>query len=694
MAGSAATLKIEYGPAEYGAELADFAAAAFEPKDGHRGRHIIERRRAGGWEFETVATCYIDELPAVLSALEIEPGFDYYIPGNTFSGCRRTREQLFALNNIVIDIDAHNMTDRRARCALLEKFAATLLAELRPLPGFIVFTGRGVQLWYPIEQESYKAAPRYIVVREYIIKQVEEIRRRPEFAALTLDAAASRNLVSPYRLPLTENTKTAGETPDGAPIRGHVQWIHDNRLRLSHEEKRIAAEYGRSKEEIEHGVIKMPRRRHILAAELAAQLIALPGIRAAAGVSLKGMRNQYFYHLIASLQDAGWARDKIGDEVRRINDTLDEPLKAGELESCLRSCYRKEDRDGAPYPTRPEGIISKLQITAEEARQLALYVEPGTKREKEKARRRKKKAARNDQILELYRQGHTATEAAAAAKCSLSTASRVISAAGIQAPADLLRANICHLRQAGHTITEIAEITGVTKRTVYNHLRKAREAGEISATDGAKDPAGVFIDRAAENATEAKTGGQDPEPMKRAAREAGQDPATAAAAGAEIWPQSAAKDPAGVFIDQQAETCTAATAATQAATNEEGQQQGPAEPPAFICVSAAREAAPEWIPAAVKCRGERPCKNSTYTRRGNARPGPRPCINIHPAENSGHQLREKIEHRRPILTAEETAERQKLIEHMRRNREKWAAQGLESLPLPWPAREDPDRLRE
>ena len=73
MAGSAATLKIEYGPAEYGAELADFAAAAFEPKDGHRGRHIIERRRAGGWEFETVATCYIDELPAVLSALEIEP---------------------------------------------------------------------------------------------------------------------------------------------------------------------------------------------------------------------------------------------------------------------------------------------------------------------------------------------------------------------------------------------------------------------------------------------------------------------------------------------------------------------------------------------------------------------------------------------------------------------------------------------
>ena len=595
MAGSAATLKIEYGPAEYGAELADFAAAAFEPKDGHRGRHIIERRRAGGWEFETVATCYIDELPAVLSALETVPGFDYYIPGNTFSGCRRNREQLFALNNIVIDIDAHNMTDRRARCALLEKFAATLLAELRPLPGFIVFTGRGVQLWDPIEQESYKAAPRYIVVREYIIKQVEEIRRRPEFAALTLDAAASRNLVSPYRLPLTENTKTAGETPDGVPIRGHIQWIHDKRLRLSHEEKRIAAEYGRSKEEIEHGVIKMPRRRHILAAELAAQLIALPGIRAAAGVSLKGMRNQYFYILIVLLQRAGWARDRIRDEVRRINDTLDEPLKAGELESCLRSCYRKEDRDGVPYPTRPEGIISKLQITAEEARQLALYVEPGTKREKEKARRHKKKAARNDQILELYRQGKTQTEIAAAVGCSHQTAGRVIKAAGIPTPAELLHANICHLRQEGHTVAEIAELTGINKRTVYKHLRKARESGENLTTD-------------------------------------------------------ARNDASGVFIEVQAETATDATAAPQpAAINEEGR---PAELPARVSVPAAREAAPEWIRADIKKEGCPIVHLQHTTRRGNARTGSPPCINIHPAENNGHQLRSSAETRRPYLTAE------------------------------------------
>lgn len=102
-----------------------------------------------------------------------------------------------------------------------------------------------------------------------------------------------------------------------------------------------------------------------------------------------------------------------------------------------------------------------------------------TKREREKANRQQAKSARNDQILELYRQGKTATEAAAAVNCSIATASRVINAAGVQAPADLLRANICHLRQEGHTIEEIADFTGVTKRTVYNHLRRAREAGHI-----------------------------------------------------------------------------------------------------------------------------------------------------------------------------------------------------------------------
>lgn len=623
----AAQLKIEYGPAEYGAERAEFAAAAFEPKDGHRGRLIIERRKAGGADFETVAICYIDELPAVLSALETAPGYDYYIPANTFSGCRRTREQLFAFNNIVIDIDAHDMKDRAARCALLEKFVAGLLRDLRPLPGFIVFTGRGVQLWYPIEQESYKAARRYIVVREDLIKQVEEIRRRQEFAALTLDAGASRNMVSPYRLPFTENTKTAGETPDGAPIRGRVQWIHDKRLRLSHEEKRIAAAAGRSKEDIERGVFKMPGRRHIVATEQAAQLIALPGIRSAAGISLTGVRHFYFYLLTASLLRAGWSRDRIEAEARRINDTLDDPLKDSELKSCFRGCYRRYDRDGRGYPAHAKEIISKLQITEEEALQLALFADPRTKREKEKAKRRKKKAARNDQILELYRQGKTQTEIAAAVGCSIATAGRVIKGAGNISAAEQLRANICRLYQQGHKAAEIADICGVSLGTVYYHIREARKAGENLATEPENVPAGVFIDTETENATEA--------------------PAA---------PQAAA-------------------------INEEG-PQAPAELPAFVRVSAAREAG--QLPGSGAHEEGRPAekslfqsfsKTAAYTRRGNAPQGPAPCINIH--SMSLQELKEWTDRRRPVLTdpADIAQKRrlEKLIARHRAERARWGS---------------------
>lgn len=662
MAQTAAAEKIEYGPAEYGAELADFFTGIFEDKDGYRGRAHILSRPAGGGDFKTELVCFVDQLPAEAAALETGPDRDFYYTPNTFSGYTRRREYVFSLNNIVIDIDDHKTKDRQERAARLDKFIAELRAKLQPQPGYIVKSCRGVQILWPIEQESYKAAPRYIVVREDLIKQVEDIiKGNPEeFGALEMDAAASRNIAGIVRMPFTFNTKTAGETPDGAPLRAELLRIHDKRLRLSREEKRIAAKYGRSKDDIERGVHRLPSRRQILATEQAAMLRALPGIREAAGASLTGMRNNYFYLLANLLCKAKWRADLIRAEVLRINATLSEPMDENELERNLGSIFRMYEREGRGYPVNMTEIIEKLQITDEEAAQLALFVEPGTKREKKKLQRRREKDARNAEILDHHRQGKTATEAAAAAECSISTASRVIKAAGDISPAEMLRANICHLRQEGHTIAEIADITGVTKRTVYNHLRKARENE------------------------------------------------------AEICPQSKEKAPAGEYIHQQAETATAATTTTQAAAvNEEGYQlpeicsnaegspeaiQGPAELPAGISApaeghqlpgSGAHETAPEWIRADIKKEGERFCKISTSTRRGKAAPAAVPCINIHQNE-----IRAKINARRPLLTPEQTEQRRQLIDRMRRNHEKRILQGLNPEPLPWPAREDPDRLRE
>ena len=405
---AAAQLKIEYGPAEYGAELADFAALHFTPKDGYRGRVLVFARPIGGGDPALQFACYADQLPEALAAYEIDPRRDYYITGNAFSGKRARRDQLFALHNIVIDIDAHGMTDRPARCALLEKAAAEIRAKLRPLPASVVYTGRGLQLWYPVEPESYKAERRYIVVREAILKAVADLlRSRAEFKALTMDDGASNNTAGLYRLPYSCNTKTRNETPAGDPIRGRVLRIHDGRLKLSHEVKRIAAEAGRSKEDIERGLYRLPHRGQETATEKAAQLFALQRIRRRDGVPAGAeQRNNFIYCLYNVLANGGTDHEKIMAEVMRMNAGFIVPLREREIINNLGSSRRKYEKEGRGYRLSNKRIAARLDISEEERREIWLTVKPATtKREREKQERHAAKDARNAEILELYQQG-------------------------------------------------------------------------------------------------------------------------------------------------------------------------------------------------------------------------------------------------------------------------------------------------
>lgn len=657
---AAKQLKFEYGPAEYGAELADFAALHFAPKDGYRGRVLVSARPIGGGDPVLQFACYADKLPEALAAYEIDPRRDYYITGNTFSGTHWRRDQLFALHNIVIDIDAHDGTiNRRERCALLDKFVNRARAELRPLPASIVYTGRGVQFWYAVEPVSYKAERRYITVREDLIKSVWDLLQScPEFAALKLDAGASNTTSNFYRLPYSCNTKTAAETPAGDPIRARVLRIHEERLNISREVKRITAARIRSKEDRKRGIYKYPRKHQETATERAAELFELQRIRRAAGVPAgEELRNNFTFSLYNVMAAGNVEHETIMAEVMRLNAGFAAPLRDREIINNLGSSRRRYERTGSGYPLSNKKIAELLGINEEERRQIRCACRPTTtKREREKLQRHAAKEARDAKILDLYQQGQTQTEIAAAVGCSIATAGRVIKAAGMRSPAAQLRANVCELQQQGHSPAEIADIIGVSVGTVYYHLREARKAGENTATEAEKAPAGVFIDRAAETATEATAA-----PQAAAIYEEGQSPAEL---------------PERVLV----------SAAREAGHQLPGSGQDPATN------EAARTAAQPRHEHDTKKVFQSFSKTAPLPRRGEEAHGTPERIIIHPAAPQG--IRERIDSRRPALTAEQNNQRRQIIDRMRRNREKWAALGLDPLPLPWPARIDPDRRRE
>ena len=207
------------------------------------------------------------------------------------------------------------------------------------------------------------------------------------------------------------------------------------------------------------------------------KLTALLKLRQDKGATAGKENRDLFLFCLYNSAVRGVGHEEALQRVDEFNRLFFEPMTAAEIEEYLRPSVKNR------YWLKNAKIIEKLKITPEEQDEIGFYEagkSPGmTKRARERDERRAAKADRNSKILELYRQGHTATEAAAAVNCSVSTASRVISAAGLQSPADLLGSDICSLRQEGHTIKEIAETTGVTKRTVYYHLQRARAAGAI-----------------------------------------------------------------------------------------------------------------------------------------------------------------------------------------------------------------------
>ena len=103
---------------------------------------------------------------------------DYYITANSVSGVRRVTEDVFGLHNIVVDIDCHEEGARSME--LLAAFIWRCGRDLWnidecPEPNSIVFSGRGVQLWWAIEPASAKIQYWYKRMQAWILDALQGV---------------------------------------------------------------------------------------------------------------------------------------------------------------------------------------------------------------------------------------------------------------------------------------------------------------------------------------------------------------------------------------------------------------------------------------------------------------------------------------------------------------------------------------
>ena len=217
-----------------------------------------------GWvQFATLNKCELhslgyadfEHIEEKAENLKIKKSQNYYVMANTVKRyTTRTSDNLFSLNNIVLDYDIHRNISRYEREQLIDEFVWRLNRDLFTTgelitPNVVHYTGRGVQFWFHIESTSAKLLFLYhkaidyiaVIIREWL-KEYPTLQRHIE-----PDISSSKNAVGLFRMFNTYNTKA--KTMTVADV------IHDKAINLNDlvkqlEDSEPVKEYLKRKEQI------------------------------------------------------------------------------------------------------------------------------------------------------------------------------------------------------------------------------------------------------------------------------------------------------------------------------------------------------------------------------------------------------------------------------------------------------------
>lgn len=465
--------------------LQDFMDLHYAPSNFH-GRIMVGSRKKNAQSVYQVACYPVGDMSQHLKKMKLV-NQDYYITANSFSGISRNISSLFALHNIVIDIDCHGEVTEIERSYaihdLIQNYYKYTSQTGILCANTIVRTGRGVQLWWAINPVSSKWAESYRTVLAYLCSQVNEmIDQKQELKKYfgTIDSAPSSNLAGYFRLPGAYNTKSH--------THGSFEILHSGKLDIISLAERI-----RKPRKTEH--IHIRKNIDFETARLAKnrlhQLTRLRDLRCMSRQIAQGeQRDLYIFILFNSICKA-YKGEGIRKILRTFNAGFRNPLADKEL---FRNLSTSEKKGG--YAISNKWIIEQLQVTPEEQAEIGLYVtgdKRGSLREIERTKKRQEKLLRNEKIVELYMDGAGSyEEIASLVGCSKETVGRVIRKSGIKRTAEQTRDLIIKMHDdQGMEINEIAELLGVSQRTVTKYLYNSREidrAAQKNRLEGRTEP--------------------------------------------------------------------------------------------------------------------------------------------------------------------------------------------------------------
>ena len=415
----------------------------FPADSSFNGRIFLAYRRKDGNGIYDLTRRNIGELSSFVEEMHVSRNMDYYITANSVCGVRRVTEEVFGLHNIVIDIDCHAGTHSPA---LLADFVWRCSRDLWstgdcPEPNSIVFSGRGVQLWWALEPASVKIQYWYKRMQSWLMDALQGVLdESPEqLGELSIDRSASKKLAGLFRLPFTFNSKTGRK--------GSLQIRRKTRYSLRKMlEEYVPAEYNpnhkKPSERFRGGFeveSELPKQEYVPLAGSDAEVLKggktamarrvqqLVRLRALRNAPMgEEMRDRFCFTVYCALladheQEEAWRRLVV------FNEGFKQPLPYPALKQMMSSATEKK------YRLTNKWVIAELVISEDEQEAIGLRVAEA--RSERMSRnytrdliRKSLREDRDNKILALFSEGKSKSEISRELGLSWNTVAKVIAA--------------------------------------------------------------------------------------------------------------------------------------------------------------------------------------------------------------------------------------------------------------------------
>lgn len=348
---------------------------------------------------------------------------DAYASVNSFYCSKRSAETIRRINALYVDVDKHDVVKVTTEEIkdLLNYYKENIWGKSLPEPSSIVASGRGIQIYWRIEDLPYQGLPLWVKVEQAVAKTMNKFNHN----GFTVDFSCT-DVTRVLRMVGTQNSKSRTQARE--------VYHKENRYRLDS----LTKDYFQSlyispsrRKALEEGtaVVKTEKQKqefklfkilntHTLHMARLNDIVKLQELRNAAGKDCKGMREfmcfLYRYYSCFAVLDTDLALENTLDFNRNFLDPIPEERVINQTISAEKaysdwqeqySLILKNQADGIStknhtrkgYNYKTETLVKMLKITKKESRELQTLIRAEVKQERNTAAKRS--ARRNSEGL-------------------------------------------------------------------------------------------------------------------------------------------------------------------------------------------------------------------------------------------------------------------------------------------------------